>query len=231
MEINVLIVHFNTPELIEAAIRSINKHTKCKIYVFDNSDKRPFINTFDNVKVFDNTNGQIINFDKWLENYPNRFNSISYGINNFGSPKHCISIQKGIEMINAPLILLDSDVLVKKDLSDLVDTNYIYIADQATRKRITRVLPYICFINTPMLKEKNIGFFNENKMHGLGKSSRAELMDTGASFYEDTLNEPHKRINCSEYIEHYGSGSWNNNRRRDPITPQEWIIKNKDLWK
>lgn len=232
MEINVLIVHFNTPELITAAIKSINKNTKCKIYVFENSDKRPFVNSFDNVEIIDNTKGQIIDFEKWLAQYPNRFNSISYGINNFGSPKHCISIQKGLEIINKPLILLDSDILLKKDISELVDLNYIYVADQHTRKRITRVLPYICFINVPMLKEKGIGFFNENKMHGLGKNPKAELMDTGASFYEDTLNEPHKRINCYEYIEHYGSGSWNNitKKRRDITPPEVWINKNKNLW-
>jgi GT2 family glycosyltransferase len=64
-KINIMIVNFNTQILTDICIQSINKHTKnTNIYVFDNSDKQPFINTFGNVTVLDNTNGQIINFEE-----------------------------------------------------------------------------------------------------------------------------------------------------------------------
>lgn len=53
-----VIVNYNTPQFIEKLIMSINKFVKdAHITVFDNSDKLPFVNTFDNVKVVNNTNG------------------------------------------------------------------------------------------------------------------------------------------------------------------------------
>ena len=75
-KINILIVHFNTPNLTECLVKSINKFSPdSNIYIFDNSDKLPFTAKFDNVTIFDNTKGEIIDFDKWLEKYPNRFKS------------------------------------------------------------------------------------------------------------------------------------------------------------
>lgn len=74
----ILTVHYNTQEATDAMIRSVNKHVHdCTIHVFDNSDTRPFVNTFDNVEVIDNTQGQIIDFDYWLQRYPDRQPRIS----------------------------------------------------------------------------------------------------------------------------------------------------------
>ena len=73
MKKTVAIVHYNTPELTEACIHSIRRHggKDYRIVVFDNSDKRPFPKMKD-VEVFDNTKGQIFNFDQELEKYPNK---------------------------------------------------------------------------------------------------------------------------------------------------------------
>lgn len=47
----VVIVNYNTQSLTDCAIRSLNKHTPgCRVVVFDNSDRTPFENTFDNVE-------------------------------------------------------------------------------------------------------------------------------------------------------------------------------------
>lgn len=63
MQKRVLIVNFNTQLLTECCINSVNKFVPgCKITVFDNSDKEPFSNIFNNVEVIDNTRGQVINF-------------------------------------------------------------------------------------------------------------------------------------------------------------------------
>lgn len=75
MKKNILIIHYNTPYLTECLVRSINLFVKdAIIYIFDNSNEKPFTAKFDNVTVFDNTKGQIIDFNKWLEKYPNRKN-------------------------------------------------------------------------------------------------------------------------------------------------------------
>ncbi|MEE1287995.1 MAG: hypothetical protein UHK44_05295, partial [Bacteroidaceae bacterium] len=61
----VAIVHFNTPELTEALIKSIRKHggEEYQVVIFDNSDKRPFTKKMKGVKVINNRKGQIIDFE------------------------------------------------------------------------------------------------------------------------------------------------------------------------
>ena len=55
MEKNVCIVHYNTPVLTEAVIKSIRKRTPdVHITIFDNSDRYPFRKT-DDVDIIDNT--------------------------------------------------------------------------------------------------------------------------------------------------------------------------------
>ena len=60
MKKNIVIVHYNTPLLTECLVRSINLFVKdAIIYIFDNSDERPFTAHFDNVLVLDSTKGEI----------------------------------------------------------------------------------------------------------------------------------------------------------------------------
>ena len=44
MKKQVAIVHYNTPELTEALVKSIRKHggEEYQVVIFDNSDERPF---------------------------------------------------------------------------------------------------------------------------------------------------------------------------------------------
>ena len=64
----VAIIHFNTPELTEALIKSIRKHggEEYKVVIFDNSNERPFTKKMKGVKVINNRKGQIIDFEKEL---------------------------------------------------------------------------------------------------------------------------------------------------------------------
>ena len=67
-EINILIVHYNTPFLTKCLVKSINKFTPgANIYIFDNSNVAPFDSSFlDNVTILDNTRGQYIDFDRCI---------------------------------------------------------------------------------------------------------------------------------------------------------------------
>ena len=49
--INLVIIHYNTPELTNALCMSINKYIKQEhtIYLFDNSDVNPFVFRYDNL--------------------------------------------------------------------------------------------------------------------------------------------------------------------------------------
>jgi hypothetical protein len=233
MKKNILIIHYNTPYLTECLVRSINLFVEgAVIYIFDNSDEKPFTAKFDNVTVFDNTKGQIINFDKWLENYPNR--KMSGGRRNYwGSAKHCISVEKSMEIINDNFILMDSDVLLKRDCSDLFQDDCIYVGElqnQPTSK-INRILPFICFINTEMCKKYNIHYFDDNFMHGLRKTPLGDMYDTGAVICKDSVGLKHKHIKVSDYIEHYNNASWMDTTTKiHNRTIDEWLKIHKKLW-
>lgn len=234
--VNICIVHYNTPLLTECLIKSINKFTPdSKIYIFDNSDKYPFTYKQNNIIYFDNTKGEIISFDEWLKKYPNREKSTEK-TNMFGSAKHSYTVQKCIELINKNFILLDSDVLLKKDISDIIDDDAIYSGEiilQSMTKDVYRVLPYICFINVKLMKQYNIHYFNDNYMHGLYKSRKSDMYDTGGALYEEAKAFNHKDIIASDYIEHYKGGSWINNHTKTfgtKISPKNWILYNYDLW-
>ena len=127
--INICIVHFNTPLLTECLVKSINKFTpNSKIYIFDNSTKLPFVYRQDNLVYYDNTKGQIINFDEWLSQYTNRTPRY-WKANKCASAQHCYTIQKCIELIDDNFILLDSDVLLKKDISELANEEYLFVGE------------------------------------------------------------------------------------------------------
>ena len=66
---NILIVHYNTPYLTSYLVKSIKKYTpSARIYIFDNSDKQPFVSEYEDITIFDNTKGDYIDFDEFLSN-------------------------------------------------------------------------------------------------------------------------------------------------------------------
>lgn len=230
-EKNICIIHFNTPALTKCLVMSINKYVpNAKIFIFDNSDKSPFVNIFDNVTVFDNTKGQIINFEEWLKKYPNRGKAGKTPVlNKWASAKHCYSVEKCIELINENFVLLDSDILLKKSINEFFDDRYIFVGTQEKRPGLPiRLLPYLCFINVDMMKKNNIHYFDETMMNGLMVTKNGNVYDTGAAFVVNAKNLPHKSIEIKNYMVHYAGASWQDRSR---ITTQEnWLKENKKYW-
>ena len=232
MKKNILIIHYNTPYLTECLVRSINLFVEgATIYIFDNSDKKPFTAKFDNVTVFDNTKGQIIDFEKWLKNYPNRFQS-NGSTNKWGSAKHCYSVEKCMELIDDGFILLDSDVLLKRDISNLIDENVIFTGEIITQPKsyIKRVVPFITYINVKMCKENGVHYFYDNYMHGLNKGVGTDSYDTGGGFFIFTKKYNHNEIKCNDYIVHYGHGSWDAKSKNNFYSDEEWLSIFKRYW-
>ena len=232
MKKNIVIIHYNTPHLTECLVRSINLFVKdVVIYIFDNSTEKPFTAKFENVTILDNTKGQIINFDKWLEAYPHK--NRSHGrVNKWGSAKHCYSVEKCMELINDNFILLDSDVLLKRDISNLFIDKSIYCGEVITQPNssIKRVLPFICFINVKMCKENNVHYFDDNYMHGLCKNFNSDRYDTGANLFLASTKYPHTDIKWREYVLHYGHGSWDKKGEKPKFNENEWLRINKRFW-
>lgn len=219
--------------MAECLIRSINKFTpKSLIYVFDNSDKEPFTYIQDNITYYDNTKGQYINFDEWLKKYPERTKSKG-SFNNYGSAKHSVSIQKCIELINDNFILLDSDILLRRDISPIANNKYVFVGQSGTetskRWPLHRVFPWFCYLNVKMMKEKKISFFDEKRMYGLYYNKKSELYDTGTSFLEDIKNLPKLEITNLKYILHYKGGSYSNNNGKR-ISAKQWLSQYKRYW-
>ena len=227
--INLCVVNYNTKKLLDCLIKSLDKTVPSyKLYIFDNSDTEPVYTTNKkNVAIFDNTKGQYIDFNKFLSKYPNRGTSPGR-LNNFGSAKHCISIEKCMELIEDNFILLDSDILIKKDISHLFNDNYIYIAEIQKNKLygVNRVLPYICFINNKKCKEEGIHFFDEKYMYGLGLDKTSEKYDTGGAFYINASKHEHFEIKYNDYIVHYKGASWVFNK----MTTDQWLTRYKKWW-
>ena len=236
----VTIIHYNTPELTMAAIGSLLKNGggPFRVVVFDNSDQRPFEGAT-NVQVFDNTKGQIIDFEKELEKYPERDRSIGCAKGcEFGSVKHMMTVQKLWELLPQGFVLMESDILIKKNIDEFFNDQYsVYGYCQKAQPHnpfnIGRMLPMLCWMNVPMLTREGAKYFDPTRTYGLlpgGRQNRNNWYDTGAVLLEDILTKRprlkgyHRDIR--EFVEHYGSGSWKAN---DLGQQMAWIEAHTDL--
>ena len=227
MEKNVCIIHYNTPELTRATIMSVLKHTPdCRIVLFDNSDRRPFV-SIDGVRIIDNTKGLEIDFDKLIESFPGRRESD----NNYGSAKHCYTVNYCFKFFDDGFLLLDPDVLVKNDLTPLFDDSVIWVGKPHKTKKhkvnIERLYPFCCYINTRICKDNGIHYFDNNHMWQLSGTDRGSWYDTGAWFLEATRQFDSRVIYLGDYITHYGSASF---RKTDVNNWKEWLEMNKRYW-
>jgi hypothetical protein len=226
--IEVMIVHYNTPELTAAAIRSLEKCTPgCHVTILDNSDKKPFTKRMPNVKVIKNTKGQLIDFDKWLEGFPDKAKDSA---NNYGSARHTYSVQWLIDHTDKPFILLDSDVLIKNDLKPLWKLDKAFVARVSTNTRkygvdIFRATPFVCFINVPMIKKAGVKYFNPDFMWDLSDKMPNKRYDTGAWFLEDCKahNLPYEKADTLSMALHFHHGSYPN------ADSTQWLEENKEL--
>lgn len=223
---NVAIVHYNTPQLIDAAIRSLMKTTTgCHVYVFDNSDENPYKVNLPNVEIFDNTRQQLVNFDEELAKHPDKWEN-DVNKSNYGSMKHTMSVDKLMKLVPEGFVLMDSDVLVTADISSLWDRRAACAGSERVKSGVPQLEPFLCWLNVPMLKEKGIGYYNGEKMWALSKTEPNQHYETGAWLLEQVRAQhlPISYVNVWKYIIHYGHGSWRGSRAN------EWLKKNKHLF-
>jgi hypothetical protein len=236
----VAIVHYNTPELLDALIKSIRKFMGgIQIVILDNSDQRPFTKRIKGVKVINNRKQQLVNFDKELEKYPERCPDLAYK-GNFASAKHMMSVQYLMdEVLTDGFILMDSDILLKKDISYLWDESFaasgriIWYKGRAPYQ--DRLQPYVCYLNVPMLKKAGINFYTPERCWGLmpgGTSNPNNLYDTGASLLEDIVNSKPK-VWCKNWRQledefvHFANASYSH---YNIDHHKEWLEEHKNLF-
>lgn len=228
---DVLIVNYNTPKLVAAAVQSLWLHTpEAKVTIFDNSDVRPFpADEWPEINYIDNTRGQVFRWEKVLERWPDKLPTK----NNWGSAMHCYSVDVCMDRFPDGFVLMDSDILIKRDITPLCDKALAWKAGVQHKTRensglVERIEPYLCWINTPMLRQKKIRYFNPKKMWHLVSEAPGKNYDTGAWLKEacDKAKLPGKEIALDKWIEHYGNGSW----RKAGSSPRRWLEQHKDLW-
>lgn len=230
------IVNYNTPHLVEAAIMSLQRCTPyCKVVVFDNSDREKPLGAIgtdigkglEGVLVLDNSKGCFIDFDRWLRGFPRK-----QKVSHYGSAIHCYSVQWLINFLAEPFVLMDSDVLVKKDITPLWDESQAWVGTSREVKtrygRKMRARPELCFVNSPMLLESGATYFNPARMYSLCETRQANAYDTGCWFHEDcdAKHLPHREVDIDDYMIHLRHGSWSGME-----DGQAWLEAHGDLWK
>lgn len=241
-ERNVVIIHYNTPELTQAAILSLRKHggAEYKVTVFDNSDKRPFPK-MEGVKILNNTKGRYFNFDKELDKYPDRCPDIGCARGCvYGSAKHMMTVQKLWDLFPNGFVLMESDILLKRNIDSFFNYNYSFVAhvqyvQPYNPAKLGRIMPLLCWFNVPLLKKEGALYYDPQRTYGLlpgGKQNKNNWYDTGAVLLEDVLNKRPRlkglHVDIRPYLVHYTSGSWQNN---DINAHQRWLLKHAALWK
>lgn len=226
---DVVIVNYNTQRLTDCAIRSLNRHTPgCRVHVFDNSDRETFVSTLGNVEVIDNTKGQVVDLQEMIESHPDR---VPVPENAYGSARHCRSVEACLDLFPGGFLLLDSDILVKRDVSPFFDASCVWtgrLQMHTSRFGVTlpRVLPYICYINVPMMRRHGVTYYDDDRMFALTDRKPDIGYDTGCWFYEEChrLGLPENHVNINDYILHLGHGSWLSTHE------EEWLEDNRRYW-
>jgi len=232
MEVTVLTINFNTPELLDACLRSVRKcmGEKQRVVVVENSTERPYRNTFPNVEVIDNTKGKMVNFEKRLAYYPDKW--LNRTANNWASARHTMTIDAMMDVLTDGFIVIDSDVLLKRDLKPIADRYKACVSEIQTQKErkgsVKRFCPYCQWVNVPMLKEHGIRYFNGNYMWLLTRTFPNCWYDTGAWLYKAVNDKclPYTRIDFNDYIVHYDHGS----HPVYGVNASEWLETNRTLY-
>ena len=260
MKQTIAIINFNTPELTEACILSIRKQgIDWPVVVFDNSaditapagtngndpkedtiiKARPFRQKMRGVKVIDNTKGQVIDFEQFLSLYPDRNPQLGvYKSSVWGSAKHIMTVQKLWELLPDGFILVESDTLVKRDITELWKEQYSFCGyvqknQQGNRFKVPRILPMLCYMNVPKLTKEGARYFDPDRCWGLKADAnlRGNWFDTGACLLDDVLRmRPRLKglhVDIRLFIEHYGGGSWH---QGDLQRQSAWLKQHEALW-
>lgn len=252
MKKTVAIIHFNTPELTEAAILSLRKHggEDYAVVVFDNSadvdfpegdglperkmKARPFTKKMKGVRRIDNTKWQVIDFAAELAKYPDR-NPKHSTCNDWGSTKHIWTVQKLWELLPDGFVLMESDILLKRPIDEFFDERYSTVgywqkSQPGNPFGIGRMLPMLCWMNVPMLTKEGARYFDPERSWMLheGEHDKRNWYDTGACLLDDILRmRPRLKglhVDIRNYVVHFGSGSWHGKDAK------VWLEAHKDLW-
>jgi hypothetical protein len=187
------------------------------------------------VKVINNRKGQVIDFAAELEKYPDRNPKHSL-VNDWGSTKHILTVQKLWELIPDGFVLMESDILLKKSIDKFFDERYSVVgycqkAQPHNHFQIGRMLPMLCWMNVPMLTKEGARYFDPERSWMLhpGEDDKRNWYDTGACLLDDIMKKRPRlkglHVDIRDYVVHLGSGSWHG---KDAT---KWLEQHAALWR
>ena len=227
---DIAIVHYNTPELTAALVRSICKNTRdARILVFDNSDHRPFAAPDGcAVEVVDNTHGQKVDFDRWLAAHPRKLPTAC----NWGSEKHILSVQWIWDYLRRPFLLLDSDVLARCDLSPLADPSVAWVGHIERHPEFwfqsQRLFPFCLWINVPMCDAAGVRFAREVYIYNGSHHGAPPFYDTGGNLLRECRERglQGRETLWQSWVVHFGAAS----HHREQDAALLWLNENRELY-
>ena len=249
----IAIIHFNTPELTEACILSIRKQgCQWPVVVFDNSREvtwpagegmperqvefHPFRKRMAGVRIIDNTQGQVINFESALAAFPDRHKPHAE-VNGWGSDVHMMTVDKLFDLLPDGFVLVESDLLLKQNpevmwREEYSFTAYVQRQQRGNRFGRGRILPMLCYLNVPRFKAEGVRYFDPDRSWMLhkGEDNPQNWYDTGASLLEDVLSHRPRlkglHVDIRPMVEHLGGASY----RQGLKAQAEWLKKHEALW-
>ena len=200
-------------------------------------EARPFKKKMKGVRVIDNTEGQVVDFDKALQAFPERHEPHG-AVNLWGSDRHMMTVEKLWELLPDGFILVESDVLVKADIRELWKDEYSFCAyvqrqQQGNRFKRGRILPMLCYMNVPKFRAEGVHYFDPDRSWMLhkGEMNPNNWYDTGASLLEDVLSHRPRlkglHVDIRPMVEHLGGGSYTERGLKEQA---EWLKRNEGLW-
>ena len=191
------------------------------------------------VKVIDNTKGQVIDFEAELAKYPDKEWNMAK-LSNHGSMKHIWSVQKLWELLPDGFILLESDVLITKELRLFVGMRRFAACGKVQyfhnrRREKDRLLPWLCYLNVPLLVKNGARYFDPMRVLGTCSQGRTTPA-TGGTLVPCVLDDIRKTkpelvcrcyANLDNYYIHYHGGSW---RQADLENQKAWLEQHRALW-
>ena len=156
----------------------------------------------------------------------------------WGSAKHIVTVQKLWELLPDGFILVESDTLVKRDITELWKEQYSFCGyvqrnQHGNRFKVPRILPMLCYMNVPKLTKEGAQYFDPDRCWGLKADAnlRGNWFDTGACLLDDVLRmRPRLKglhVDIRLFIEHYGGGSWH---QGDLQRQSAWLKQHEALW-
>lgn len=213
MNIEVLTINYNTPELVKQLFLTINKHCSYKLnYTVVNNGPIEFIDESSMINVLDFINESRSYIDECKRNTKLQLRP-SKSV--FGSVHHAYTIDEYIYNKSSAdyILLFDTDVIVNENFDDkikfLIESNQPLLScltpEDISGNIFLRVAPHCCFINRKLFTDLGLRFLTLDKFLDI---THTYAYDTGRGLLENVSTMNLKFFRDNSFFKHLKGISW-----------------------